>query len=413
MATIKPDTTLTAAVDLARAAAESIAEAGAVGDHLAVVMDGERVATHQFACLSAGYPDWRWSVTVTRVSRSKHVTVSETHLLPSDTSIVSPAWLPYAERIAPGDLGPGDINPYVEEDPNLEYGFEATGDEDVDRMAQWELGLGRKRVLSAEGREDAAQRWYDGDNGPTAEVAVKAPERCSSCGYFLPMAGALRRSFGVCANAWSPSDGRVVALDHGCGAHSEVDMPTNDPRPLDPPVVDDLAVDLEVAPAVELTLAESAESAESATSTDEAPTASDVASSTDVAGDSAAEVQPEAQAAPETDSSESASSALETASLPDAEPPAAEPGAAESPAPDPEPEPEVASEATASAAAADGVPEPEPEPELEPEVKAPAPRRGRRGSRRAAGAPAGPATPRTDPATDAAAQRVAELAGDA
>ena len=385
MATIKPDTTLTAAVDLARAAAESIAEAGAVGDHLAVVMDGERVATHQFACLSAGYPDWRWSVTVTRVSRSKHVTVSETHLLPSDTSIVSPAWLPYAERIAPGDLGPGDINPYVEEDPNLEYGFEATGDEDVDRMAQWELGLGRKRVLSAEGREDAAQRWYDGDNGPTAEVAVKAPERCSSCGYFLPMAGALRRSFGVCANAWSPSDGRVVALDHGCGAHSEVDMPTNDPRPLDPPVVDDLAVDLEVAPAVELTVAENAEnaeSAESAESTDEAPTASDA----DRAADAPAEAQPEPGSPVET---------------PEA--------AAESPAADPEPEREVASEATASAAAADGVPEPEPEPE----AKAPAPRRGRRGSRRAAGAPAGPATPRTDPATDAAAQRVAELSGDA
>ncbi|WP_288799739.1 DUF3027 domain-containing protein, partial [uncultured Arsenicicoccus sp.] len=256
MATIKPDPTLTAAVDLARSAAESIAEAGAVGDHLAVVMEGERVATHQFACLSAGYPDWRWSVTVTRVARSKHVTVSETHLLPSETSIVSPPWVPYAERIAPGDLGPGDINPYVEQDPNLEAGFEATGDEDVDQMAQWELGLGRKRVLSAEGREDAAQRWYDGDNGPTAEVAVKAPERCSSCGYFLPMAGALRRSFGVCANAWSPSDGRVVTLDHGCGAHSEVDLPAHDPRPLDPPVVDDLAVDLEVAHTSEVTVAE-------------------------------------------------------------------------------------------------------------------------------------------------------------
>lgn len=67
-------------------------------------------------------------------------------------------------------------------------GFEATGEEDVDAVALWELGLGRPRVLSAEGRDTAAQRWYDGAHGPTAEVAVKAPAACESCGYFLPMA---------------------------------------------------------------------------------------------------------------------------------------------------------------------------------------------------------------------------------
>ena len=72
-------------------------------------------------------------------------------------------------------------------------------------MALWELGLGRKRVLSAEGREAAAQRWYEGECGPHAEVAAKAPAPCSSCGFFLPMAGALRSFFGVCANEWSPS----------------------------------------------------------------------------------------------------------------------------------------------------------------------------------------------------------------
>lgn len=27
--------------------------------------------------------------------------------------------------------------------------------------------------------------------------------------------------FGVCANKMAPDDGRVVALAHGCGAHSE------------------------------------------------------------------------------------------------------------------------------------------------------------------------------------------------
>jgi hypothetical protein len=31
----------------------------------------------------------------------------------------------------------------------------------------------------------------------------------------------LRSTFGVCANAISPDDARVVSVDHGCGAHSE------------------------------------------------------------------------------------------------------------------------------------------------------------------------------------------------
>jgi len=35
------------------------------------------------------------------------------------------------------------------------------------------------------------------------------------------MPGLLGQAFGVCANESSPSDGRVVTFDHGCGAHSE------------------------------------------------------------------------------------------------------------------------------------------------------------------------------------------------
>lgn len=131
------------------------------------------------------------------------------------------------------------MTPKVDDDPNLEAGFEATGEEDVDAVALWEFGLGRPRVLSAEGRDRAAQRWYDGSHGPTAEVAVKAPARCDGCGYFLPMAGALRSVFGVCANEWSPSDGTVVSRDHGCGAHSEVDMDAPEPEKVGTPILDD------------------------------------------------------------------------------------------------------------------------------------------------------------------------------
>lgn len=243
-AVVKKDAVLASAVDLARAALEEIAEPGTVGSHLGMDMLGERLGMHWFECASAGYQGWRWGVSVARVPRAKVATVCETNLLPGPSAILSPEWVPYAERLAPGDLGAGDVLPFKADDPNLEQGFEATGDEDVDQMALWELGLGRPRVLSAEGRDAAATRWYDGEHGPTADVAQKATAPCSTCGYFVPMAGALRAVFGVCANEWSPSDGGVVSLDHGCGAHSETDVEQVEAQ-APTPIVDEFAVDIE------------------------------------------------------------------------------------------------------------------------------------------------------------------------
>jgi hypothetical protein len=241
---LKTDPTLRAAVDVAREALDGAAEPGTVGEHLEMVMDAERVGTHYFVCEAPGYRGWRWSVSVARAPRQKYATVCETDLVPGAGSVLPPAWLPYAERLAPGDLGAGDVLPYRADDPLLVPGFEATGDEDVDQMAIFELGLGRQRVLSNEGREVAAQRWYDGAHGPTADVAVQAHDRCRTCGYFVPMAGALRAVFGVCANEWSPSDGTVVSLDHGCGAHSETDVPPEDAAAHGELIVDELTVEV-------------------------------------------------------------------------------------------------------------------------------------------------------------------------
>ena len=168
----KKDLVLADAVELARAEAEKVAEPGTVGPHLGVEMLGERLAMHWFECLSPGYLGWRWGVSVARVSRSRTATVCETNLLAGPDAILAPEWLPYAQRLAPGDIGPGDVLPARPDDPHLEAGFEATGDEDVDQVAFWELGLGRPRVLSAEGRDVAATRWYTGSAGPYAEVAL-------------------------------------------------------------------------------------------------------------------------------------------------------------------------------------------------------------------------------------------------
>lgn len=238
------DTVLTnpATLALAREVLDTVALPGTVGEHQGYEEVGDRVGTHFFASTSTGYVGWRWAVAVTRIPRAKKATVSETNLVPGDGALLSPDWLPYADRLAPGDLGPGDILPFVADDPYLEAGFEATGEEEVDQTAQWELGLGRVRVLSGEGREAAATRWIEGERGP--RDASKAPEPCSSCGFFMPLPGILRQTFGVCANGWSPADGTVVALDYGCGAHSEVDVPTPTPEYVPPPILDDDQLDI-------------------------------------------------------------------------------------------------------------------------------------------------------------------------
>lgn len=225
------DATLDAAVEQARLAAEEVAGAANVGEHLGAHADAERLVTHDFACLDPAYRGWRWAVTVTRASRSKTVTVDDAVLLPGAGALLAPAWVPWNERLKPGDLGVGDLLVTEEDDDRLEPGYMATGSldeeppdgaDDVDRVAVWELGLGRPRVLSPTGRDDAIDRWYSGDRGPSAPIALAAPAPCSTCGFFLPLAGAMRRVFGVCANEFSPGDGTVVSADHGCGAHSEI-----------------------------------------------------------------------------------------------------------------------------------------------------------------------------------------------
>jgi hypothetical protein len=207
------------------------APASDVGEHLGVVAEGDRVVTHQFACSRAGYRGWRWSVTVARVPRAKHVTVDEIVLIPGEEAIVAPAWVPYKERVQPGDLSPGDLLPVEEDDPRLvptyAFGDDPLTPEDRAQVKQVaaELFLGRVRTLSLEGRDMAAERWYDGDAGPGSPLAQAAPASCTSCGFLIRLAGPLSELFGVCANGNANDDGKVVSFDHGCGAHSEITLP--------------------------------------------------------------------------------------------------------------------------------------------------------------------------------------------
>ncbi|MCU1663112.1 MAG: hypothetical protein QOI36_4989 [Pseudonocardiales bacterium] len=249
--TLDPPTRLVDAVEQARSAAvdQAAADMGgraaldAVGEHLEAVSEGPGGVTHYFAARLGGYRGWRWSVTLASGGEDTPITVSEVVLLPGPDALVAPTWVPWGQRIRPGDLGVGDLLPTQEGDERLVPGYLASDDPAVEEVVL-EVGLGRPKVLSHRGRELAAQRWFDGTHGPASDMARAAPAPCGTCAFFLPIAGSLRGAFGVCGNEYSPADGAVVAVGFGCGAHSDVQVEPVSPVAVAELVYDD-GVDLE------------------------------------------------------------------------------------------------------------------------------------------------------------------------
>jgi hypothetical protein len=246
----EPDQACAEAIDLARAAIEAVAGADQVGDHVGLFAEAERVVTHLFTCLDLAYSGWQWAVTVARAPRAKVVTVDETVLLPGDGALLAPAWVPWHDRLRPGDLGVGDLMPAQADDERLVPLVLLEGDDSVtDWFDADATQPGRSRVLSVVGRESASERWHESEHGPRSPLAHAAPAHCASCGFFIPLSGELGLLFGACANEYAPDDGRVVSADHGCGAHSEAVI-TDVPARALAPVIDEFGYDLMDLPGV-------------------------------------------------------------------------------------------------------------------------------------------------------------------
>lgn len=211
------------AAALARSAAlEDAKNEKYVGTLISIDSDDDHVATYLFEAFLPGYVGWRWAVTVAKVDKESAATICDVVLLPGSDALLAPEWIPYSSRITAEDVGVGTIVPTAADDVRLVPANSVLpSDEELDLHELFELGAGRLRVLSIEGRDQAAKRWIEGDRGPNAPIAQYAPKNCGSCGFYLPIAGSFRQAFGVCANAISPEDARVVSVNHGCGAHSE------------------------------------------------------------------------------------------------------------------------------------------------------------------------------------------------
>jgi hypothetical protein len=220
---------LMGAVDEARAAIIEFSGENTVGEYLGASFEDPTAATHRFLADMPGYRGWQWAVVVAACPGATHATISEVVLVPGPTALLAPKWVPWQERVRPGDLSPGDMLAPRTDDPRLVPGYMASGDPQVDEVAA-EVGFGRRQVLS------------DWGYGPGSAMARSTRRVCRDCGFYLPLAGSLGTMFGVCGNELA-ADGHVVDAEYGCGAHSDTPQPPGTGSPLYDPY-DDGVLDL-------------------------------------------------------------------------------------------------------------------------------------------------------------------------
>ena len=290
-------------------AVETSERTDAVGDFVTSIELEDGVTDFRFKCNLVGYEGWQWSVTLYHDTELQRWTVNESTLIPTDDSLLPPPWIPWKDRLKPSDLSVMDSIGTDENDARLEDGFrpvhhiteedseekseenseekseenteentevnskeesnenskeetkdtavteesneskesnsENDFDEDLEEAVS-SLRLSRRRVMTAEALSQTAKRWYSGQHGPKSlSTKIADGKACSSCGFLIPLAGSLGSMFGVCANMWSPDDGRVVSLDHACGEHSDIEPP--EPSQLwvqSAPAYDDYHIDI-------------------------------------------------------------------------------------------------------------------------------------------------------------------------
>ncbi|WP_342664920.1 DUF3027 domain-containing protein [Thermocrispum municipale] len=244
----RPAPELLDAVETARAVALEEAEergydASAVGDYVDQVIEDHAAVTYRFDAHVPGYRGWFWEITLASAGEGLPVTVSEAVLRPGPDALVAKPWVPWERRVRPGDLGIGDLLPADPNDERLVPGYLHHPDPAFEEVAR-EVGLGRQRVLSYEGRMQAAARWRSGEFGPRSDMARSVRESCGTCGFYYPLSGALRAAFGVCCNEYSPADGHVVHVEYGCGAHSEIKVQRGSRVPVAELVYDDSQLDV-------------------------------------------------------------------------------------------------------------------------------------------------------------------------
>lgn len=171
----KLDTLLAEAVDTARLSLAEIAGESEIGEHLGVTAEGERLVTHRFISHKKGYQGWTWFATLARVPRAKakDLTVCEVGIIAGEDSLLAPAWVPWADRLAKEEIEAAEAE-------HSAVGGEQPTEAETSAAAQDEQGSEQPQAIP-EGEADAVPAQ---DELATDEVAdeeelqsVKSPAR--------------------------------------------------------------------------------------------------------------------------------------------------------------------------------------------------------------------------------------------
>ena len=90
---------LDADFDLGRSALLEITSAESIGAPAGSIDEGDGATTVYFETLLSGYPGWRWTVSIAHLEDTA-ASVLETELTPGDDALLSPAWVPWVDRLA-------------------------------------------------------------------------------------------------------------------------------------------------------------------------------------------------------------------------------------------------------------------------------------------------------------------------
>ncbi len=123
--------------DLGRTALLEITPAGSIGAPAGSVDEGDGVTTVHFETLLAGYPGWRWTVSIAHVA-DQPASVLETELTPGDSALLSPAWVPWVDRLADYStaqdtaIEDDESNDEIDQDDDFDEDDDDSPDEDED-----------------------------------------------------------------------------------------------------------------------------------------------------------------------------------------------------------------------------------------------------------------------------------------
>jgi hypothetical protein len=133
--------------ELALAALAEVTPATTIGEFADSTTADDGVLTLRFENRMPGYPGWFWTVGIAQVADSAP-TVLEVELLPSDTALVAPDWLPWTERLAEYQAAQAALAAEgLETDAPASSGADDDDDDDLDDLDASDFDMDGSPIL--------------------------------------------------------------------------------------------------------------------------------------------------------------------------------------------------------------------------------------------------------------------------